>query len=52
MKTSIENNMSDWNSLIHQNQSIFNNISDNSLLITAIPNNSAITVSKENETGK
>ena len=44
--------MSDWNSLVHQNESNFNNILDNSLQITAIPNVSAIIVSKENETGK
>ena len=51
-KTPIGNNMSDSDSLIHQNKSIFNNISDNSLLITEISNSSAIITSKENETGK
>ena len=51
-KTSIDNNMSDYNSLIQQSESTFNNISDNSLQITTIPNISAIIVSKENETGK
>ena len=51
-KITIVNNMSDWSSLIHQNESTFNNISDNSLQITAIPNISTIIVSKENETGK